>query len=149
MLWLLPLLHPLLLLCVALLHLLGLLLMALFHLLPSCIVRILLSEALVILLLSLLELLMLLFLLRVKPVLLLPVFLVQLRIACVRRSRPVVRSNFTCMTVRRTAGIYSSVWRSIRIVIVAGTPVVIGAPIRRRLPASTGFPGGNDSRAAK
>ena len=33
---LLPLLHPLLLLCVALLHLLGLLLVALFDLLPSC-----------------------------------------------------------------------------------------------------------------
>lgn len=39
---LLPLLHPLLLLCVALLHLLGLLLVALFDLLPSCFIGILL-----------------------------------------------------------------------------------------------------------
>ena len=39
---LLPLLHLLLLLCVALLHLLGLLLVALFDLLPSCIIGILL-----------------------------------------------------------------------------------------------------------
>ena len=39
---LLPLLHPLLLLCVALLHLLGLLLVALFDLLPSCFIAILL-----------------------------------------------------------------------------------------------------------
>ncbi len=38
----LPLLHPLLLLCVALLHLLGLLLVALFDLLPSCFIGILL-----------------------------------------------------------------------------------------------------------
>ena len=39
---LLPLLHPLLLLCVALFHLLGLLLVALFDLLPSCFIGILL-----------------------------------------------------------------------------------------------------------
>jgi hypothetical protein len=150
MLWLLPLLHPLLLLCVALLHLLGLLLMALFRLLPSCFIRILLGEVLVILLLSLLELLMLLFLFRVKLLLLLPVFLVQLRIARVRRSRPVVRSNFTCVIEGRTVGISSRVWRAIGIVIVAGMPsVVIDAAIRRRLPASAGFLGGNDGRATK
>lgn len=146
MLWLLPLLHLLLLLCVALLHLLGLLLMALFHLLPSCFIRILLSEALVILLLSLLELLVLLFLFRVKLVLLLPVFLFQPRIARVRRSRPVVRRNFTCVGEGRTVGISSRIWRAIGIVIVAGTPsVVIGAAVRRRLPAPTGFPRGNNS----
>jgi len=48
----------------------------------------------VVLLLFLLELLMLLYLFGVEPVLLLPVFLVVLGIARVRRSRPIVRCNF-------------------------------------------------------
>lgn len=124
--------------------------MALFHLLASCFIRILLSKALVILLLSLLEFLMLLLLFRVKLVLLLPVFLIQLLIARVRRSRPVVRSNLTCVTEGRMIGIPSCVWRAIGIVIVAGTSrAVIDAAIRGRLPASAGFPGWNDTGAAK
>ena len=142
------LLHPLLLLCVALFHLLGLLLVALFDLLPSCFIGILLRQALVVLLLSLLELLMLLFLFGVEPVLLLPVFLVQLGIPGGRRSRPIVRCNFLGVSERWTVGIASRVWRTIGIVI--GTSgVVITAPIGWRLIAPPSLPGGNNSRAAK
>jgi len=57
---------------------------ALFDLLPSCFIGILLRYALVVLLLFLLELLMLLYLFGVEPVLLLPVFLVEIGIARVR-----------------------------------------------------------------
>jgi len=144
----LPLLHPLLLLCVALLHLLGLLLVALFDLLPSCFIGILLRYALVVLLLFLLELLMLLYLFGVEPVLLLPVFLVEIGIARVRRSRPIVRCNFLGVSEGWTFGIASRVGRTIGIVIGTSS-IVITAPICWRLVASAGFPCWNNSRAAK
>lgn len=147
-LWLLFLLQPLFLLRVALLHLLSLLLVALLELLPSRFIGILLRKALVLLLLFLLELLMLLFLFGVEPVLLLAVSLIDLRIACVRRSRPIVRRNFLGMTEGLTVGIASGVWRTIGIVAVAGS-VVIGAPIGWWLPAPTGLPGGDNVRAAE
>jgi len=145
---LLPLLRPLLLLCVALLHLLGLLLVALFDLLPSCFIGILLRYALVVLLLFLLELLMLLYLFGVEPVLLLPVFLVEIGIARVRRSRPIVRCNFLGVSEGWTFGIASRVGRTIGIVIGTSS-IVITAPICWRLVASAGFPCWNNSRAAK
>jgi hypothetical protein len=145
---LLPFLHPLLLLCVALLYLLGLLLMALFDLLPSCIIGILLSQALVVLLLFLLELLMVLCLFGVEPVLLVAVFLVEIGVAGVRRSRPIVRCNFLGVSEGWTIGIAARVWRTIRIVIGTSS-IVITAPIGWRLVASAGFPCWNNSRAAK
>ena len=144
----LPLLHLLLLLCVALLHLLGLLLVALFDLLPSCFIGILLRYALVVLLLFLLELLMLLYLFGVEPVLLLPVFLVEIGIARVRRSRPIVRCNFLGVSEGCTIAIASRVGRTIGIVIGTSS-IVIAAPIGWRLVASAGFPCWNNSRAAK
>lgn len=130
------------------LHLLSLLLVALLGLLPSCFISILLGEALVLLLLSLLELLVLLILFGIEPVLLLPVSLIGLLIACVGRSRPIVRRNFPGVTEGRAVGIASSVWRTIGIVAVTGS-VVIGAPIGWRFPASTGFPGGDNGRVAE
>jgi hypothetical protein len=123
---------PLLLLYVALFHLLGLLLVALFDLLPSCVIGILLGEALavlllpscvigillgealVVLLLSLHELLMFLFLFPVELVLLLLVFLILPGIARLRRSRPIVRRNVPGVTERRT--IVSRIWRTVAVV---------------------------------
>jgi hypothetical protein len=98
-------LHALLLLGVALLELLGLLLVALFDLLPSCVIGILLGQALVVLLLFLLELLMFLLLFVVELVLLLLVFLVLPGIARVRRSRPIVRRNLLGVRERGTVGV--------------------------------------------
>ena len=148
LLWLLSLLHPLLLFGVALFHLLGLLLVTLFDLLPSCFIGILLGQALVVLLLSLLESLMLLILFGVELVLLLPVFLVKPLIPGVRWTRSIVRRNFLGVTVRRTIGIHSGVWRPIGIVLGTSS-IVITAPIGWRLVASAGFPCWNNSRAAK
>ena len=148
----LPVLHLLLLLCVALLHLLGLLLVALFDLLPSCFIGILLRYALVFLLLFLLELLMLLCLFGVELVLLLAVFLVAIGIARARRSRPIVRCNFPGVSEGWTIGsasrIGSRVRRTIGIVIRTSS-VVITAPIGWRLVASAGFSCWDNSRAAK
>ena len=91
---------------------------------------------------------MLLCLFRVERVLLLLVFLVELGIACVRRSRPIVRCNFLGVGEGWTIGIASRVWRTIGIVI--GTSyIVIAPPIGWRLVASAGFPCWNNSRAAK
>jgi len=102
----------------------------------------------VVLLLFLLELLMLLSLFGVEPVLLLPVFLVELGIARVRRSRPIVRCNFLGVGEGWTIGIASRVWRTIGIVIGTSS-IVITAPIGWRLVASAGFPCWNNSRATK
>lgn len=96
----------------------------------------------------LLELLMLLYLFGVEPVLLLPVFLVELGIARVRRSRPIVRCNFLGVGEGWTIGIASRVGRTIGIVIGTSS-IVITAPIGWRLVASAGFPRWNNSRAAK
>ena len=127
---------------------LGLLLVALLDLLPFWFRGILPGEALVVLLLFLLDLLMVLFLFGVEFVLLLPVFLVDLGIARVRRSRSLVRRNFLGVREGWTAGIVSRVGRTIGMVIGTGS-VVIGAAIGGRLVASASFPGGNDSVSAK
>src|SRR5690348_9324338 len=91
---------------------------------------------------------MLLCLFGVEPVLLLAVFLVELGIAGVRRSRPIVRRNFLGMSEGWTIGIASRVWRTIGIV-VGTSSIVITAPIGWRLVASASFPCWNNSRAAK
>ena len=91
---------------------------------------------------------MLLCLFGVELVLLLPVLLVELGIARVRRSRPIVRCNFLGVSEGWTIGIASRVWRAIGIVIGTSS-IVITAPIGRRLVASAGFPCWNSTGAAK
>ena len=110
---LLSLLQVLLLLDVSLFHLLSLLLMMLFDLLLPGVVGVLARHPLMILLLFLLEFLVLLVLSCDQLLLLLLVFPVELRIACIRRSRPVMRRDFPGVTVRPTVGIHSGVWRPI------------------------------------
>ena len=101
-----------------------------------------------VLLLFLLELLMLLCLFGVESVLLLAVFLVELGIARVRRSRPIVRCNFPGVSEGWTIGIASLVGGTIGIVIGTSS-IVITAPIGWRLVASAGFPCWNNRSAAK
>src|SRR5215472_12008991 len=84
--WLLPFLHPLLLLHMLLLQLLGLLLMPLLHLLSLGLVGISPLHPLVLLILSLLEFLPFLFLLREQPLLFLLVFAIAIGFGGVRRS---------------------------------------------------------------
>src|SRR5690348_646429 len=101
---------------------------------------------------------MLLLLSGVELVLLLLVLLVELGIARVRRSRPIVRSNFfgvgegwtigIAFRVWGTIGVSSRVWRTIGIVIGTSS-IAIAAPIGWRFVASAGFSCWNNSRAAK
>ena len=103
----------------------------------------------------LLELLMLLCLFGVELVLLLPIFLVELGIARVLWSRPIVRCNFLGVGEGWTIGIASRVWRTIGIVIGTSSIVstarilVVTAPIGRRLVAPAGFLCRNNRRATK
>src|SRR5258708_13300118 len=91
---------------------------------------------------------MLLYLFGVEPVLLLPVFLVELGIARVLRSRPIVRRNFLGVSEGWTIGIASRVWRTIGIVMGTSS-IVITSPIALRLVASPGFTSWNHSRPAQ
>ena len=93
-----PLLYSLLLLYVPLLQLCRLLLVTLLHALFCSVIGILLRQLLVLLILPLLQLLPFLILFGIHLFLLLLIFLVELRIARVRRGRPFVP--------RQIAGVY-------------------------------------------
>jgi len=100
------LLHLLLFLDVSLVHLLRLLLVLLFHLLFLLLVRVLAFQVLVLLLLLLLELVAFLVLAGIDLLLLLLVFLILLRVSCVRVCGALVVPEFVrvhgfCSAVRR------------------------------------------------
>jgi len=121
------------LLLVALLEVLRLLLVALLCLLPPGVICILLNQTLMFLFLFLLEFLMFLFLFGVELVLLLLVLLIELGVARVWRSKPLVMGEFAGM--RWTGRI--------------GRAIGIRFPIGGRLVAPSCFPGSNDGAVSK